>query len=144
MKPHRDCKEQTRAWRREVPNRLEDAATTAAEAGEHLRREGVAATAAHAVHFAIEEMLTNTVKYGHPASPSRVTVEVLPDTVIARIEDDGRAFNPLKAPTPHLPANLDDRTPGGLGIHIVRQMVSSLAYERRDGRNHLTITVART
>lgn len=143
MKQNRDCKEQSSVWQRDVPNRLEDAAAAAADAAEHLRHEGVADAAAHAVHFAIEEMLTNTVKYGHPTQPSRLSLEIRPDTVLAHIEDDGREFNPLKAPAPHLPESLDERTPGGLGIHIVRKMVSSLAYERRTGRNHLIITVAR-
>jgi len=143
MNPTGDCKEQTLVWQRDVPNRIEDATAAAAAAGHHLRRQGVAGTAAHAAHFAIEEMLTNTIKYGHPAHPSRLSVEIVPDSVVVRIEDDGQEFDPSKSPAPPLPANPDERAPGGLGIHIVRQMISSIAYTRRDGRNHLVLTIAR-
>lgn len=143
MKPHTDCKEHPDTWRRVVPNRLEEVVAAASEAGEHLRRCGVAAPAVHVAHFAIEEILTNTVQHSRATQPSQLTVELRADTIVVGIEDDGQPFDPLRAPTSPLSANLDDRTPGGLGIHLVRKMVSSLAYERRGNRNHLTITIAR-
>ncbi len=143
MKPNRDCKEQTRFWQRYVSNRLEDITAAAKEAGDWVRQAGGPETAAHAAHFAIEELLTNTVQYGHPTNPSRISLELRPDVLLVHLEDDGRAFDPSKAPEPPLPKNLDERLPGGLGIHIVRQLVASLAYERRDGCNHVTLTIAR-
>jgi len=143
MKPDSDCKAQSGDWQREVPNRLADVSAAAAAAGDFLRRHGVAEAAAHAVHLALEELLTNTVRYGRPAGPSRVALVIRTDAVVARLEDDGGAFNPLTVPAPDLPPDLDARTPGGLGIHLVRRLVSGLDYERRAGRNLVTVTVAR-
>ena len=57
------------------------------------------------------------------------------------LEDDGHEFNPLAAPEPdvHLPA--EQRVPGGLGIHLIRSLAERLHYERRDGRNRLTVKI---
>ena len=39
----------------------------------------------------------------------------------------------------HLPA--EQRTPGGLGIHLVRKFAEEMHYERHDGRNRLIIAI---
>jgi len=149
MKPPQDCKTQSShaaPWARAFANRLPDANRAAQDAAAHLRQHGIAEPVVHNVHFAIEEMATNIVKYGYDdRAPHTITLrlEILPDAVCARLEDDGHEFNPLQVPTPALPGNLDDRTPGGLGIYLVRRMVSAMTYERRDDKNHLTITVSR-
>jgi anti-sigma regulatory factor (Ser/Thr protein kinase) len=142
-KPDTDCKKHPDAWHRSVPNCLPDVVAAASDVAEQLRQHGVSATAAHAVHFAIEEILTNTVRYSRAAQPTQIAIALRNDAVVVEIEDDGQPFDPLQLPTPQLSANLDDRQAGGIGIHLVRKMVSSLAYERRHNRNHITITVAR-
>jgi anti-sigma regulatory factor (Ser/Thr protein kinase) len=38
---------------------------------------------------------------------------------------------------------VEQRGPGGLGIFLVRQMMDSIDYARRDGRNILTVTASR-
>jgi serine/threonine-protein kinase RsbW len=59
--------------------------------------------------------------------------------VTAEVEDDGRAFNPLEAAAPNLDASIDERPIGGLGIHLVRSVMTSVEYRRQDGRNVLTM-----
>ena len=53
--------------------------------------------------------------------------------------DAGKPFNPLAHPDPDVTAAAEDRTIGGLGIYMVKQMAASVTYERRDGRNVLTV-----
>ena len=54
--------------------------------------------------------------------------------------DDGKAFDPTKdVEMPDVAAAVENRSIGGLGIFMVRKMSKSVAYERRDGKNVLTV-----
>jgi len=71
-------------------------------------------------------------------------VELEPDEIVLRFDDNGKVFNPLDAPAPTLPGSIEAAVPGGLGLVLVRRFAESVDYERRDGRNRLTIGVSRT
>jgi anti-sigma regulatory factor (Ser/Thr protein kinase) len=60
--------------------------------------------------------------------------------VRVEIEDDGSAFNPLDIPVPNLATPLQDRDPGGLGIHLARSLMDGIHYRRVGRRNVLTLT----
>jgi serine/threonine-protein kinase RsbW len=93
------------------------------------------------VNLALDEVITNIIRYAHGADgqqhPIDVRLSLEPGVLTAQVEDDGRAFNPLDAPVPDLDANIEERPIGGLGIHLVRTMMSSLEYRRESGRNVL-------
>jgi len=56
--------------------------------------------------------------------------------------DDGVPFDPTtEIAEPDVTAPVGERDVGGLGMFMVRKMSESLAYERRDGRNVLTVVV---
>jgi anti-sigma regulatory factor (Ser/Thr protein kinase) len=55
------------------------------------------------------------------------------------LEDDGVAFNPVARIPPELPCALDDCKVGGLGIHLVKNLMDEVCYERRGGTNVLTL-----
>jgi anti-sigma regulatory factor (Ser/Thr protein kinase) len=67
-----------------------------------------------------------------------VSLRVEDGDIIASVADRGAPFNPLLAPEPDLAAGLEQRDVGGLGIHLVRRLVNSMEYERREGQNYLT------
>jgi len=56
------------------------------------------------------------------------------------VSDDGPAFNPLQVPEPDVAATLEERRPGGLGVHLVRQLMDRVEYRRAEGRNCLVMT----
>jgi serine/threonine-protein kinase RsbW len=109
-----------------------------------LAQNGVGGQAAYAVNLALEEMATNILKYGYDDTAEHVIglqTEVQPHRVVLVLEDDGHEFDPLKAPPPDLSIGMEDREPGGLGICLVKQFSENVSYERRDGKNRLTVTV---
>jgi serine/threonine-protein kinase RsbW len=57
----------------------------------------------------------------------------------AEVEDDGQPFNPLEAPEVDTTKPLEERTIGGLGIHLVRKLMDGLDYQRQGDRNLLTM-----
>jgi anti-sigma regulatory factor (Ser/Thr protein kinase) len=59
------------------------------------------------------------------------------DSVAVEVEDDGRPFDPLQVPPPDLTLSLEQRPIGGLGIHLIRNLMDEVSYARRDGRNVL-------
>lgn len=99
----------------------------------------------YAIELVLEEVLTNEIKYAfddHAEHPIELTVRLEPDAVVLRFEDGGVAFDPLQASAPQAPTSVDDAPVGGLGLVLVRSFATSASYERRDGRNCLTIGVA--
>lgn len=56
------------------------------------------------------------------------------------MEDDTPSFDPLKVEAPDVTAELADRPVGGLGLLLVRELMDSVQYEQREGRNRLTLT----
>lgn len=62
-----------------------------------------------------------------------------PYTVTLSFEDEGKAFNPLDRKPPDLTPAVRRRQIGGLGIFLARNMSDEIGYERKDGKNILTI-----
>jgi anti-sigma regulatory factor (Ser/Thr protein kinase) len=61
------------------------------------------------------------------------------DRLMVQVADDGIPFNPLPMDKPDTKMSLDDRKIGGLGIHLVRHMMSKVSYQRRVGKNVITM-----
>ena len=102
--------------------------------------EGLGAETIFSVNLALDEVVTNVIRYAHDDGrqhPIVVRLTLEPGVLTADVEDDGRPFNPLEAPAPDLEASIEHRPIGGLGIHLVRSVMSSVAYRRENGRNVL-------
>ncbi len=67
-------------------------------------------------------------------------MELANSSVMVVIEDSGRAFDPTQVPPPPKPRSIEEARIGALGIHLMRSFASEMRYERRDGRNRLTLT----
>ena len=107
------------------------------------RRHRLAPKILHDVNLAVEEILANIISYGYTDNREeheiKLRVSVQPEEVRVDVEDDGRPFNPLEAPEPDTTKPLEERTVGGLGIHLVRKLMDSLEYKRRDNKNFLSL-----
>ena len=121
-----------RAFRRSVESLAQIFAFTAGTVTDaQLRRT---------VDLVLEELFTNIVKYGR-ASDTLVSIDIrrLGRGVRVTITDpDAEYFDPQRAPQPDVGAPLERREPGGLGLHLVRELVDALEYryarEERTGR----------
>jgi anti-sigma regulatory factor (Ser/Thr protein kinase) len=98
--------------------------------------------ALHAVQLALEEQLTNIVRYAYDDNRGHqieVRLAFRPPELRIEVEDDGRPFNPLEHPSPDLSLPLDQRPIGGLGIHMIRKSLDALEYRRENERNLLVM-----
>lgn len=101
--------------------------------------------AEYALHITLEEIITNTIKYGYEddgAHDIDVQITADPDVVLVRFEDDGREFDPRGAPTPDIDKPIEERQIGGMGIHMVRTMSDGITYRRAHGRNILEVRIS--
>ncbi|MBO1073301.1 ATP-binding protein [Roseomonas marmotae] len=90
-----------------------------------------------------EELAANIAGHGAAAGAGFMAFSLRQDGEGLRvvIEDDGPEFDPLSAPVPDTAAPMDDREPGGLGLHLVRRLASTVCYARADGRNRVSLTL---
>ncbi len=98
----------------------------------------------HTANLALEEILTNVVKYAYPDAAEHqisVSIELSSQELVILFSDDGLEFNPVTCPEPQLKESILDSQTGGLGIHLVRQTVDSLDYRREGERNLVTIKI---
>lgn len=88
-----------------------------------------------------DELASNIVRCSG-ADHFSVGIERGENGLAMRFVDNGKPFDPtLDAPEPDVMASLEDRKIGGLGIFMVRKMSKSLAYERCNGCNILSLTL---
>lgn len=91
--------------------------------------------------MAVDEACTNIIKYGR-SGEIEIRCDVEDGQVEVEIRDEGVPFNPLEAPAPKIKAPLEERKVGGLGIYVIRTLTEDLRYERRGGRNVLTMAIS--
>jgi phosphoserine phosphatase RsbU/P len=106
------------------------------------QRHGLGPKVVHDLNLALDEILTNIISYGYTDSEEhqiRVRLSARPGEVKVEVEDDGQSFNPLAAREPDTTEALEERSIGGLGIHLVRQLMDGLDYKREADRNILTV-----
>jgi anti-sigma regulatory factor (Ser/Thr protein kinase) len=99
--------------------------------------------ARNAFDHALVEWITNVISYAYvDAREHWITVRFLtgPGQARVEVEDDGREFNPLSRPPVDTTVPLEQRPIGGLGVHMIRQLMDSVEYRREAGRNILTMT----
>jgi anti-sigma regulatory factor (Ser/Thr protein kinase) len=105
-------------------------------------RQGVSSDVSFAVQLCLEEAVANVIMYGGVSDARlKIVIEIERNgtTLVARVVDNGRQFDPTQAPPPSMPTSLVEAKIGDLGIHLMRSFASGMHYERRDGCNRLTL-----
>ena len=95
-----------------------------------------------ALQLSLEEVVTNVIDHGYTDGQPHtftVTFSVSSHRITIVIDDDAPAYDPLARPDVDTSLPLEDRPIGGLGVHLVKKLMTSARYERRDGHNRLTL-----
>jgi serine/threonine-protein kinase RsbW len=94
-----------------------------------------------------EEMVTNVARHAWPSDvpPGIFVISAVihrrDDGVDVELstEDDGLPFDPTARPEPDTDAGIEERSVGGLGIHLVMRMTERQHYSRVAGRNRFSV-----
>jgi sigma-B regulation protein RsbU (phosphoserine phosphatase) len=95
------------------------------------------------LNLALEEAVANVISYAYPeGTDGLVTIDACVEgsKVTFVITDSGKAFDPTAKKELDITAGVEERPIGGLGIHLVRTIMDTVSYERKEEQNILTIT----
>ena len=125
-----------------IENDLAQLAVVRDQVESFAKRENLSRDVVFAAKLALEELLTNTISYGYGDKSVQlieIRLEVRGDHLIIRTADDGLAFDPRTAKEPNTQSSLKDREIGGLGVHLVKNLMDQFEYRHKDGKNHVTL-----
>ncbi len=91
--------------------------------------------------LAAEELFTNILSH-NPSGRRPIVVGVLVEGGQFKIvitDPDAPDFDPTAYRPPDMQGTLQDRIVGGLGLHLVQQIVDDLVYEYRDRQSRITL-----
>jgi anti-sigma regulatory factor (Ser/Thr protein kinase) len=120
-------------------------AIVAFTAGE-FARQGIDARLLPTVDVAVEELFTNMVKYSKETDAEvRIGLTGIAGGVEVTLTDyDVEPFDVTKAPEVDVSLPIEQRRPGGLGLHLIRRMLDSVEYEYSQESRESRITLRKT
>ena len=97
------------------------------------------------MNVCLDELLNNIVSYGFTEDEGEeeheieVHLRLLDSELVVTIIDDGKPFNPFANDPPDTALSVDERPIGGLGVHLVRNFMDKVSYERHGENNVVTL-----
>lgn len=109
----------------------------------HAESAGLSPERFAQAELCLDELVTNVFRHGDKGTrPVTLTVSLKrgPGEFLVVVEDDGRFFDPRQAPDPLFASSLEEASPGGRGVFLVRSIADELRYEHtEEGRNRSTL-----
>ncbi len=108
------------------------------------QRHQLAEKVSFKMELAVTEAVSNIIDYAYDKQQCVFSIasEVVDNTIVIELEDNGKPFNPLASPDVDLTDNLDEAKIGGLGIHLIRNYTDEWFYQRENSTNKLKITIS--
>ena len=113
---------------------------------EVFAREGTDPALLPTVDLAVEELFTNMVKYS-TTSDAEVRIEMTGiegGVEVTLIDYDVEPFDVTKSPDVDTGLPIEERRPGGLGLHLIRRLLDSVEYAYSKESRQSRITFRKT
>ena len=137
----------SRAHRFVIPNTLSGLRDGLTQLNDWLAAAVLEQDVADKANLVFEEIVTNIIRYAfddRDEHPIEIKLGQNSEMLTFEFFDAGRPFDPRSAKRPAEPETLETATIGGRGLLLVSSAAKGVDYERtQDGRNHLTIALAR-
>ncbi len=113
--------------------------------GEVFAREKVDPALLPSIDLTVEELFTNMVKYSASSAAVRIDISAVDDGVEVTLTDyDVEPFDVTQAPDVDTDLPIEQRKPGGLGLHLIRRLVDFVHYEYAPATRQSRITFRKT
>ena len=125
-----------------IKNEFSELKNVTAALSQFLGAHRVPSRAAYAVNLAVDELVTNVMRYAYVDDETHLInldFAIRADQIILHIVDDGRPFDPRTGPA--LDLHAEERQVGGLGLLLVLDMVDVLKYQRRAEKNWVEVRI---
>ena len=127
----------------QLENRLEEFQRFESAFMDFARFQNLNDEVIYAIQLSVDELFTNIVSYGYDDSETHIVkfvIDVTQEEVRIEIIDDAKPFNPLDdAPDVNLDLSIEERKIGGVGIHLVKSLMSEVTYVRDGYYNRLRL-----
>ena len=93
--------------------------------------------------LAIEEAVANIMKYAYPegeVGPIEINATINDGSLSFTIKDSGTPFDPTQVKKADITLSAEEREIGGLGIHLIRNIMDTVEYHHTTNQNILTLT----
>jgi len=94
------------------------------------------------VKLVLDELVSNAITYAYPDSKVghiEAGLELGHGELVITLADDGVPFNPLQESRPDVHRTVEQRDIGGVGIHLCRELMDDVSYQRSAERNIVTL-----
>jgi len=94
------------------------------------------------VSIVLDELLNNIITYAFDDGEEHditIRFQLKYLRLIITVEDDGIPFNPFRSDAPDVKLSVLERKLGGLGIHIVKNLVDEYHYIRQSNKNIISL-----
>jgi anti-sigma regulatory factor (Ser/Thr protein kinase) len=126
-----------------IENDLSEIAKVDEKLDDFAEQFGVPPAVTAAFHIIFDDLLNNVISYGFNDEQRHfidISLKLTASGLTVSIADDGVPFNPLAETAPDTTLSIEDRPIGGMGIHLVINMVDNISYQRTADKNVLTLT----
>ena len=109
------------------------------------KQHGLSKSLVYGANLALEELFVNIIAHAYEDEQEHavdIGFSLLDRKLTIIVADDGKEFNPTAVSyLPTAKISLDDIEDIELGLRLVRMLVDAISYERRDGKNLLTLVI---
>lgn len=132
--------EKAATYRIKIPASTENLSEVREFVSKHARDHGFSNQNISDIKLAVDEACTNIIKHAYKFDKSKVVtieLEFEHQQVIVMLTDQGVGFNPNSYEKPNLPEQIKKKKRGGMGIHLMKNLMDKVTYENINGKNIL-------
>ncbi len=128
----------------ELPAKIENLEKFSEQVLECAKNAGIDQKKQMHINIALEEVIVNIINYSYVNTEGKITINCSTESnnrFIITIIDSGIPFDIHASSTPDLTSDIDDRSVGGLGIHLVKEMMDEVHYHHENKQNVLKLII---
>lgn len=94
------------------------------------------------LNLVLEEAVSNVIFYAYTDDEKHeitILLSLIDNLLKIEIIDDGIAFDPTQKEQPNITLSAEERSIGGLGIFLIKQIMDTVEYSRANNKNILTL-----
>ncbi len=94
------------------------------------------------MNLVLEEAVSNIILYAYPKQMGK-EISIMADEndniLVLTLTDTGEEFDPTQVPEVDINLSAEERSIGGLGIFLIKNIMNEVEYQRVEGRNVFTL-----